>query len=816
MCGIGLVLTALDSTHSTSVTTLSSTASDGHLYGKSQSPLSEFNHNFEQRLCQRGPDSYHKRIHHIVSRSTTDKGLILALHSAVLHLRGNDLIPQPIEDSDQNVLCWNGEIFEMGGRDFPLTDATDKEEDVDDENDVLVHGSDTVFISNMLQLAGRHVTTKEARDPVVEVLRRVRGPFAVMWLHVRTKRVYFAHDRFGRRSLLYKTWGTDSSGDMIAELAGTETTSKEFLQSGMTRFVLTNVAIGDNDQDLMQYQELPASGIYVLDLRACCEALTNDTLPSYRMEFHPYAPLVSNLPLAISKTEASNDLFDRFGCKLPCPGITTETIDLATKMLECSARALLVALSNAVGIRVRSIPVRSSIHELSSTARVAVLFSGGLDSVVLAALTHFHAPAIEPVDLLTVCFDESSNYASPDRLAAELAHAELCSLFPERQWNLIKVNVPHVELSGEQREIQTLMAPCDTHMDFNIGAAFWFLARGRGVLTESTQASEMATLEELNAFLKPHQADLSKLEAKVAAFSFFDDQSANGSELLCPVLSCGRKRKHGCVLQVCKTCCFRIQREVNRLIPLENQHGDQREVSFSRAKLLSMGVSEAQLERLLGLANQQDEASNKSPVQQHFSCCVHRPKQTALPILSNSTSAFSQSDCTSSPSSHYETPARVVLVGIGADEQLAGYGRHRTTLMNGGEQALRAELQMDLARIWKRNLGRDDRCIAAHGREARFPYLDETVVATISTFPVSSLCDANLPRGVGDKRVLRLVANTLGLRNCALLAKRAIQFGSRIAKVSNTGSNRQTHGNKQFLSTIPRNSTTPSGKRLHQ
>ena len=34
------------------------------------------------------------------------------------------------------------------------------------------------------------------------------------------------------------------------------------------------------------------------------------------------------------------------------------------------------------------------------------------------------------------------------------------------------------------------------------------------------------------------------------------------------------------------------------------------------------------------------------------------------------------------------------------------------------------ELQMDLARLWKRNLGRDDRCIAANGKEARYHTLD--------------------------------------------------------------------------------------------
>jgi len=54
--------------------------------------------------------------------------------------------------------------------------------------------------------------------------------------------------------------------------------------------------------------------------------------------------------------------------------------------------------------------------------------------------------------------------------------------------------------------------------------------------------------------------------------------------------------------------------------------------------------------------------------------------------------------------------------------------------------------------------------------------------------------DLEEPRGVGDKKILRHVAgNFLGLEGAACLVKRAIQFGSRIAREANThnfGSNR--------------------------
>ncbi len=109
-----------------------------------------------------------------------------------------------------------------------------------------------------------------------------------------------------------------------------------------------------------------------------------------------------------------------------------------------------------------------------------------------------------------------------------------------------------------------------------------------------------------------------------------------------------------------------------------------------------------------------------------------------------------------------------------------------TKFREGGWAALAREVEMDVGRLWHRNLGRDDRCVANQGREARFPFLDEEVAMALHAMPIRVKVDPTKPQGEGDKQVLRAVArDLLGLSEAAGRTKRAIQFGSRIAKLSN-------------------------------
>ncbi|KAI1112805.1 asparagine synthase-domain-containing protein [Nemania sp. NC0429] len=143
------------------------------------------------------------------------------------------------------------------------------------------------------------------------------------------------------------------------------------------------------------------------------------------------------------------------------------------------------------------------------------------------------------------------------------------------------------------------------------------------------------------------------------------------------------------------------------------------------------------------------------------------------------------------------TTARVLLSGLGADELFGGYSRHEAAFKRSGYSGLIDELKLDVSRIGQRNLGRDDRIMAHWGREVRFPYLDEELFRFAIGSPVWEKCDFENVSHHADidpaKRILRLLAHQLDLPITARQKKRAIQFGSRTAKIeSATGRLRGT------------------------
>lgn len=93
------------------------------------------------------------------------------------------------------------------------------------------------------------------------------------------------------------------------------------------------------------------------------------------------------------------------------------------------------------------------------------------------------------------------------------------------------------------------------------------------------------------------------------------------------------------------------------------------------------------------------------------------------------------------------------------------------------------QLQLELDRIPARNLGRDDRITASHGKESRHPFLSLSVVSFLAGLPVHLKLDPRLDVGEGDKTLLRLAAKKVGLVEASARKKRAMQFGSHSARM---------------------------------
>ncbi|ELU43086.1 asparagine synthase [Rhizoctonia solani AG-1 IA] len=216
-------------------------------------------------------------------------------------------------------------------------------------------------------------------------------------------------------------------------------------------------------------------------------------------------------------------------------------------------------------------------------------------------------------------------------------------------------------------------------------------------------------------------------------------------------------------------------------------------------------------DRLTGL-EQLDELRRLCPHRRwNFECKQEEPRVTALMHPSNTVMDLSLANALyfasrgkgviyGSEENVYVTPAKVLLSGLGSDELLGGYSRHRVAYTQGGWDRLISELQLDLDRLPARNLGRDDRVISANGRESRYPFLSLVLVSYLAQLPVQikvdprlALQEQGLGAGLGDKTLLRLAAERLGLMLASRRTKRAMQFGSRSARMDSGTSEKKGH-----------------------
>jgi len=302
-------------------------------------------------------------------------------------------------------------------------------------------------------------------------------------------------------------------------------------------------------------------------------------------------------------------------------------------------------------------------------------------------------------------------------------------------------------------------------MDFNIGAALYFAARGCGCLVDDT----FFTLQEWKDFLSD--------TAKMNCLNLHNERKKSvaapvelNDDVGCKI--CNLKSKLGCVHESCKLCC-------KKLSNLAVTSDDSSQNGNTALHVYVSGRGDVPI-----------------PVPSRRICEVHGSRDKSL-IPKFSTATVNGLEPAFNPKLYYgkqyDGVGSAVFVGQGADELLGGYGRHKTAQKYGLLQT-RQELLKDLRRLWIRNLGRDDRLITFHGKYPQLPYLDDRIINFICHLPFEWLLG---PDGAGSKWILRTTAQRMGLARCATFKKRAIQFGSRSDRLLNPshfGSNRKTNG----------------------
>ena len=689
-------------------------------------------------LKSRGPD-YQKKL--LCNNEEDDKNNLL-FYGAVLHIQGESLTQQPIIDKYGNILLWNGEAF--GGE---IVDNI--AESTSDTTEIMKQ------LENELLLFGTfQVNNKEIANILMKVLGKIEGPYALIYYHKNTSTVFYCRDPYGRRSLI--TIHTNN------ELIG--------ITSVVANFNKNNGGSdgdggnSDHENDVV-ITEVPPAGIHMLDL-------SNNTDNNSDVDTTEMIPWPAS--------------FVRLGCSMPVDklninsaastaiasastGTIAEEVEgsiesiqepsVPTSIVDDAAKQLHLLLQSAVQRRVdRFIDTHTSNNSTDSgtSSPIGVLFSGGVDSAVVAALLHHSLPPTLSIDLINVAFvgdgdvatQRSQALRAPDRLSAIICHHNLENAYPSRCWRLIHVDVDATTLLGAENHIQDLIAPRITHMDLNIGTAFWFGSRGVGYL-RSYSKDEVFNVTQVSIDGRP------LVRVGAAGFAASRGQGSKTKK--------DKKKKNNMKNNMKNNKC---KSKYN-----QNDNGDDGDIDD--------GGSTAKIDEKIEIEVETESTSTS----------VGITAERLSEILFTNTKTNKIIKC----------EAKALLLGIGADELLAGYGRHRTCWQRGGASALCAELNMDQERIWKRNLGRDDRCISDHGREGWFPFLDEQVVSFLKNLPLEIKADFTLPPGEGDKRLLRMVAKELGIdtEGAAGFVKRAIQFGTRLAKHTNErkhGSNRKGGG----------------------
>lgn len=272
-------------------------------------------------------------------------------------------------------------------------------------------------------------------------------------------------------------------------------------------------------------------------------------------------------------------------------------------------------------------------------------------------------------------------------------------------------------------------------MDLNIGTAFWFASRGIGYLKNYTiddykqvynfeengrpllrigeegarrgkgQKMKKILQQEINNDNGIDNKNNNEIESKQ---NIEEKQLINKSKLgsqknFCRKEKCRKVSKPGCPFNYCKICCEKLQNEDETIECHAHRNtklNGNNQTNNTNTNQINENLNSI-TDEFMNLKTTNNNNDNNFELKQENSQNIQNFEEK-----SNSTIDNENNSNLISSNELYKSPCKILLVGIGADEQMAGYGRHRTTFEKFGWEGLVKELHSDMARLWTRNLGR--------------------------------------------------------------------------------------------------------------
>ena len=306
--------------------------------------------------------------------------------------------------------------------------------------------SDTTAVARMLAFAADSIAKSYAAPilhsehchaittAITTCLSTIHGPYAFVYYHKATNSIHFGRDPFGRRSLVL-----GYIVPLIDAVCRDLTTGVDIVIDAQNPFVLSSVCppktsivenTGDSEEDQAgtalsgtNWEEVNISGVYCLHNKPSRTGSVGSI-----MNLSCVAWPLSRIRVGRGLTSTQNIANSAAGND---SGIVfSETLQAAVQRRVNSMPSVHNPVNTTKCYEINS--MEHSTGPVDGRSRVGVLFSGGIDSVLLTALLH-HSTAPElSIDLLNVTFIKTSGLngnsggsPSPDRVAAIAALLEL-------------------------------------------------------------------------------------------------------------------------------------------------------------------------------------------------------------------------------------------------------------------------------------------------------------------------------------------------------------------------------------------------------